>query len=65
MKANHIIVEQADDGWLAAHATEDDSLHTQGRTLDEITANIREWRSFSTAAKTFSSNWCIEFDKVA
>ncbi len=35
------IVEQS-DGWLAAHSLEDDSVHTQGKTLDEITANIRE-----------------------
>ena len=42
MKVYHIIVEQADDGWLAAHALEDDSVHTQGKTLDEVTANVRE-----------------------
>jgi predicted RNase H-like HicB family nuclease len=42
MKVYHVIVEQTDDGWLAAHALEDDSVHTQGKTLDEITANIRE-----------------------
>ena len=42
MKTYHVIVEQAEDGWLAAHALEDDSVHTQGKTLDEVTANIRE-----------------------
>jgi len=42
MKVYHVIVEQTDDGWLAAHALEDDSVHTQGKTLDEVTANIRE-----------------------
>ncbi len=42
MKAFHVVVEQAEDGWLAAHALEDDSVHTQGKTLNEITANIRE-----------------------
>ena len=42
MKVYHVIVDQADDGWLAAHALEDDSVHTQGKTLDEITANIRD-----------------------
>lgn len=42
MKVYHVIVEQADDGWLAAHALEDDSVHTQGKTLDEVTANVRE-----------------------
>ena len=41
MRVYHVIVEQSDD-WLAAHALEDDSVHTQGKTLDEITANIRE-----------------------
>ncbi len=42
MKGYHVLVRQAEDGWLAAHALEDDSVHTQGRTLDEITENIRE-----------------------
>ena len=42
MKVYHVIVEQTDDGWLAAHALEDDSVHTQGKTLNEVTANIRE-----------------------
>ena len=37
-----MIVEQAEDGWLAAHALEDDNVHTQGKTLGEITGNIRE-----------------------
>ncbi len=38
----HVMVQQAEDGWLAAHALKDDSVHTQGKTLDEITRNIRE-----------------------
>jgi len=42
MRAYHIVIEQAEGGWLAAHALEDDSVHTQGRTLNEITANVRE-----------------------
>lgn len=42
MKTYHVLVQQAEDGWLAAHALEDDSVHTQGRTLDEVTRNIRE-----------------------
>ena len=42
MKVYHVIVEQAEDGWLAAHALEDDSVHTQGRSLNEVTVNIRE-----------------------
>jgi predicted RNase H-like HicB family nuclease len=42
MRVLHVLVEQAEDGWLAAHALEDDSVHTQGRSLDEITRNIRE-----------------------
>jgi predicted RNase H-like HicB family nuclease len=41
MKVYHVIVEQS-EGWLAAHALEDDSVHTQGKTLNEITANIRD-----------------------
>lgn len=44
MKVYHVMVEQS-DGWLAAHALEDDSVHTQGKTLDEITANIRDGAS--------------------
>ena len=42
MKTYHVVVQQAEDGWLAGHALEDDSVHTQGRTLNEVTANIRE-----------------------
>lgn len=42
METYHVIVEQAEDGWLAAHALVDDSVHTQGKSLDEITANIRD-----------------------
>lgn len=42
MKVHHVIVEQADDGWLVAHALKDDSVHTQGKTLDELTADVRE-----------------------
>lgn len=42
MKTYHVAVEQAEEGWIAAHALEDDSVHTQGKSLDEVTANIRE-----------------------
>jgi predicted RNase H-like HicB family nuclease len=42
MKTYHVVIEQAEDGWLAAHAVEDECVHTQGRTLDEVAANIRE-----------------------
>lgn len=42
MRTYHVLVQQAEDGWLAAHALEDESVHTQGRTLDEVTRNIRE-----------------------
>ena len=42
MKIYHVIVEQAEEGWLAAHALEDDGVHTQGKSLDEVTRNIRE-----------------------
>ncbi|HEY3246155.1 MAG TPA: hypothetical protein VGM03_22655 [Phycisphaerae bacterium] len=41
MKVYHVVVERS-GAWLAAHALEDDSVHTQAKTLDEITANIRE-----------------------
>jgi len=41
MRPYRVLVEQS-DAWLAAHALEDDSVHTQGKTLDEITVNIRE-----------------------
>lgn len=42
MKAYHVVVEQSEDGWLAAHALEDESVHTQGRSLDEVLTNVRE-----------------------
>jgi predicted RNase H-like HicB family nuclease len=42
MKTYHVLVQRAERGWLAAHALEDDSVHTQGRSLDEIAQNIRE-----------------------
>lgn len=42
MTTLHVIVEQAEDGWLAARSLENSSVHTQGRSLDEVTANIRE-----------------------
>lgn len=56
MKVYHILVEQSDD-WLAAHALEDDSIHTQGKTLNEITANIREvLRTWFAVITTFMSS---------
>jgi predicted RNase H-like HicB family nuclease len=42
MKTYHLAIEQEEDGWLAAHAVEDERVHTQGRTLAEVAANIRE-----------------------
>ena len=42
MKAYHVVVDQSEDGWLAAHALEDESVHTQGRNLDEVLTNVRE-----------------------
>ena len=36
-----MIVEREDD-WYVARALEDASVFTQGRSLDEITENIRE-----------------------
>ena len=41
MRVYHVIVDQEDD-WYVASALEDQSVFTQGRTLDEIIANIRE-----------------------
>ena len=41
MKVYHVIVEP-EDGWYVARALEDPGVFTQGRTLDEITENIRE-----------------------
>ncbi|MDB5291734.1 MAG: hypothetical protein JWL69_2975 [Phycisphaerales bacterium] len=41
MKVYHVMVEQ-EDGWYCARAMEDSGVFTQGRTLDEIIANIRE-----------------------
>ncbi|HWE92925.1 MAG TPA: hypothetical protein VG269_03055 [Tepidisphaeraceae bacterium] len=41
MKVYHVMVEQ-EGGWYCARAMEDAAVFTQGRTLDEIIANIRE-----------------------
>ena len=41
MKVYHVIVEP-EDGWYVARALEDKGIFTQGRTLDEVTDNIRE-----------------------
>ncbi len=41
MTVYHVSV-QKDEGWYVAEALEDPSIFTQGRTLDEIIANIRE-----------------------
>ena len=41
MKVYHVIVDREDD-WYVARALEDSSVFTQGRSLDEITENIRE-----------------------
>lgn len=42
MKTYHVAVETSDNGWLAAHALEDESVHTQGKSLDEVLTNVRE-----------------------
>lgn len=42
MTTYHVVVQQAENGWMAAHALENDSIHTQGKSLDEVTSNIRE-----------------------
>ena len=41
MKVYHVIVEREDD-WFVARALEDSGVFTQGRSFDEIVANIRE-----------------------
>lgn len=41
MKVYHVMLEQ-EDGWYCATAMEDSAVFTQGRTLDEIIANVRE-----------------------
>jgi predicted RNase H-like HicB family nuclease len=41
MKVYHIAVQKA-DGWYAARALEDPAVLTQGRTLDEVVANVRD-----------------------
>lgn len=41
MKTLHVKVEQ-DDGWLIAQGLEEPGVITQGKTLNEIVANVRE-----------------------
>jgi predicted RNase H-like HicB family nuclease len=41
MKVYRVMVEQEGD-WYCARAMEDPGVFTQGRTLDEIIANVRE-----------------------
>jgi predicted RNase H-like HicB family nuclease len=41
MTVYHVIVEREDD-WYVARALEDSAVFTQGRSFDEIIANIRE-----------------------
>ena len=41
MKVLHVKVEQ-DDGWFIAQGLEEPGVITQGKTLDEIVANVRE-----------------------
>ena len=41
MKVLHVKVEQ-DDGWFIAQGLEEPGVITQGRTLDEIVADVRE-----------------------
>ena len=39
---DHVVVEQSERGWLVARTLEDESICTQGRTLDEIVVNVRD-----------------------
>jgi predicted RNase H-like HicB family nuclease len=41
MKILHVQVEQ-DEGWFIAQGLEEPGVITQGRSLDEIVANVRE-----------------------
>ena len=41
MKVLHVKVDQ-DDGWFIAQGLEEPGVITQGRSLDEIVANVRE-----------------------
>ena len=41
MKVYHVMLEREDD-WFSASAMEDPAVFTQGKSLDEIIANIRE-----------------------
>jgi predicted RNase H-like HicB family nuclease len=41
MNVLHVKVEQ-DEGWFIAQGLEEPGVITQGRTLDEIVANVRE-----------------------
>jgi predicted RNase H-like HicB family nuclease len=41
MKVLHVKVEQ-DGGWFIAQGLEEPGVITQGRTLDELVANVRE-----------------------
>ncbi|MDR2146796.1 MAG: type II toxin-antitoxin system HicB family antitoxin [Tannerella sp.] len=36
------IIEQADDGWYIAHCAEVPNAHTQGKTIEEVTENLKE-----------------------
>jgi predicted RNase H-like HicB family nuclease len=41
MKIYHVTLDR-EEGWYAAHALEDPSVITQGRTIDEVIVNVRE-----------------------
>lgn len=41
MRIYHVQVQHC-EGWLAAHALEDDGVYTQGKTLEEVVENIRD-----------------------
>jgi predicted RNase H-like HicB family nuclease len=41
MKVLHVPVEH-DDGWFVAQALEEPGVVTQGRTFDELIANVRD-----------------------
>lgn len=57
MRTYNVLVQQAEDGWIAAHAREVPASTPQGRTFDEIIRNIREVSELLHARNRCRSNW--------
>ena len=61
MRVLHVKVER-DDGWLVAQALEEPGVITQGRTFDELIANVRSPRAriyCLTGGLAIASNWFL------